>query len=56
MSSLPVPPFQRRVLIVDDHPVVRQGLALAISPEADLEVAAKRGHIEEALRPSRGAP
>ena len=36
---------KRRVLIVDDHPVVRQGLALLINQEPDLEVC---GHAEDA--------
>lgn len=37
---LPVSPInaQRRVLIVDDHPIVRQGLRRMIEPEPDLVV------------------
>ena len=35
---------------MDDHPVVRQGLALAIGREADLEICGEAEHIEEALR------
>ena len=35
---------------MDDHPVVRQGLALAIGREPDLEVCGEAEHIEEALR------
>jgi DNA-binding NarL/FixJ family response regulator len=31
-------PVQRRVLIVDDHPIVRQGLRRMIEPESDLVV------------------
>src|SRR5579871_5195534 len=31
-------PAQRRVLIVDDHPIVRQGLRRMIEPEPDLVV------------------
>ena len=42
---------QRRVLIVDDHPIVRQGLRRMIETEADLvvcgEVQTERLSIEE---------
>lgn len=41
---------KHRILIVDDHPVVRQGLALAIGRESDLEACGEAAQIEEALR------
>ena len=50
MSSSPAQLTRRRVLIVDDHPVVRQGLVLAINREPDMEVCGEAEHIEEALR------
>jgi DNA-binding NarL/FixJ family response regulator len=37
-ASIPGAPAQRRVLIVDDHPIVRQGLRRMIEPEPDLVV------------------
>ena len=36
---------KKRILVVDDHPIVRQGLALLINQEADLVVC---GEAEEA--------
>ncbi len=36
---------KHRILVVDDHPIVRQGMALLINREADLEVC---GEAEEA--------
>ena len=50
MSNSSGPLTRRRVLIVDDHPVVRQGLSMAIAREPDLEVCGDAEHIEEALR------
>lgn len=38
-----------RVLIVDDHPVVREGLALRISQQPDLEVCGSAADVAEAL-------
>jgi DNA-binding NarL/FixJ family response regulator len=39
-----------RILLVDDHPVVRMGLALLINAEPDLEVCGHAEEIEGALR------
>lgn len=38
-----------RVLIVDDHPVVREALAIRIGQEADLEVCGEAADLAEAL-------
>ena len=37
---------KKRILVVDDHPIVRQGLALLINREPDLVVC---GEAEEAM-------
>ncbi len=42
-------PGIKRILIVDDHPVVRQGLAQFINQEPGLEVCAEAGNVKEAL-------
>ncbi|HXV93672.1 MAG TPA: response regulator transcription factor [Pseudonocardia sp.] len=38
-----------RILVVDDHPVVRDGLRGAFAAEPDIEVVGEAGHGEEAL-------
>ena len=38
-----------RVLIVDDHPLLREGIAALIGGEADMEVASVAGNGREAL-------
>ena len=38
-----------RVLLADDHPVVRDGLAAMINQQADMEVVAEAGDGEEAI-------
>ena len=40
----------RRVLIVDDHPVVRQGVAMLIAQEPDLEVCGEAEGLVDAMR------
>lgn len=39
-----------RVLIVDDHPIVREGLASLLSRQTDFEVCGEAGSVQEALR------
>src|SRR5207244_13132263 len=38
-----------RVLIVDDHPVVREGLSARLETQPDLEVCGQTGDVTEAL-------
>ena len=42
-----------RVLIADDHPIVRQGLATVLSQEEDLEVVGQAGNGLEAVALAR---
>lgn len=42
-----------RVMVVDDHPVVRMGLVGLLQPEPDVEVVAEAGDVTEALRLAR---
>ena len=38
------------ILVVDDHPIVRDGLAELLNHEDDMEVSAKAGNIAEAIK------
>jgi DNA-binding NarL/FixJ family response regulator len=42
-------PKRNRILIVDDHPVVREGLVQQINRQPDLEVCAQAGNASHAL-------
>ncbi len=44
-----------RLLIVDDHPVVRDGLSAIVETQADLEVVGEAGDGEEAVRLAHSA-
>lgn len=48
-SSSAGPPAQRRILIVDDHPLVRRGLAALIDSEPDLMVCAVAAGFRDGL-------
>jgi DNA-binding NarL/FixJ family response regulator len=45
----PVVPPKTRILLVDDHPMMREGLAQLISGEPDLEVCGEAGTAHDAL-------
>ncbi|MGE5466009.1 MAG: response regulator transcription factor [Ignavibacteria bacterium] len=45
-----------RILVVDDHPIVRQGISQLIDREADMETSAEASNAEEALAACRAAP
>lgn len=47
--SAAAPAVRRRILLVDDHPLMRGGLAQLIERQADLLVAGEAGHPAEAL-------
>jgi two-component system, NarL family, response regulator NreC len=51
-TSEPAPPV--RIVLADDHPVVRRGLRLLLDDEEGFEVVAEAGDIEEARRYVRG--
>lgn len=36
-------------MVVDDHPIIRQGLAMLINREADLQVSCEAGSMQEAI-------
>src|SRR4051812_18621468 len=38
-----------RILVVDDHPIVRQGLVATLEDEPDFQVVSSAGSAEEAL-------
>ncbi len=47
---------RRRLLVVDDHPIIRRGLALLLDQEADLIVAGEAGTPAQALTELRIHP
>ncbi|MFA9273121.1 MAG: response regulator transcription factor, partial [Baekduiaceae bacterium] len=46
-------PAQLRLVLADDHAVVRAGLKLLLDSEPDFEVVAEAGDVDEALRQVR---
>ena len=50
MNAQTVTPEKKRVFIVDDHPVVRQGLVRLLHCESDLECVGEAEGVEDAMR------
>ncbi|HEX2522297.1 MAG TPA: response regulator transcription factor [Terriglobia bacterium] len=50
MSTTQLPLYRKRVLVVDDHPVVRQGLALLISRDENLIVSLEAEDASAAMQ------
>jgi DNA-binding NarL/FixJ family response regulator len=48
-------PLKTRILLADDHPMVRRGLRLVLDAEPDLEVVAEAGDGQEAVREALAA-
>lgn len=49
VAAREAPPTKTRILLVDDHPIVRQGMAQLINREGDLTVCGEAGTAHEAL-------
>jgi len=49
LQSRPKKTARKKILIVDDHPVLREGLTVAINQQPDLAVCAQAGDAEEAM-------
>ena len=46
---------KHRVLIIDDHPIVRRGLCDVIAAQPDLEVCGEAGDLQEAIHQAEAA-
>jgi DNA-binding NarL/FixJ family response regulator len=49
MSKKSAPQKKRRILVVDDHPMMRQGLAQLIGAEPDLTICGEAANAEQAI-------
>lgn len=50
VATAPVAPARKRILLVDDHPLMRAGLAQLINRQSDLVVCGEAGDPAEAFR------
>src|SRR5690348_2912504 len=53
MPKTPAPQTKRRILLVDDHPLTRHGMAQLIGQQPDLLVCGEAGNAEQALESVR---
>lgn len=53
-SDPPEEPEKTRIVLADDHVVVRRGLRMLLDNENDFEVVAEAGNVEDAMRYVRG--
>jgi DNA-binding NarL/FixJ family response regulator len=53
-NNMSLPTRKNRIVVVDDHPVVREGLEQLINREDDLEVCATAGNSKRALEAVEG--
>lgn len=49
MAAVPIAPKKIRVVLADDHPVVRNGLAAMVDQQPDMEVVGEAGDGDEAI-------
>ena len=49
-AAAPAAPARRRILVIDDHPFMRAGLAQLIDRQADMQVCGEAGNPVEAVR------
>ncbi len=49
MTQTAQPPPPSQVLLVDDHPILRHGIAQLIERDADLQVCGEAGEVDEAM-------
>ena len=54
-AAIKAPARKISVILADDHPVVRDGLAAIINQQPDMQVVADAGDGEEAIDAVRGA-
>lgn len=45
-----------RIMIVDDHPIIRQGMAMLINREPDMQACCEAEQIEQAIEANRACP
>jgi DNA-binding NarL/FixJ family response regulator len=53
LRGLPLSPLTRKVLVVDDHPIVREGITLLLTEQHDLRVCGSAYDIPSALQAVR---